>query len=114
MLRFAKSGEGTSFDYWSRHIGHPEKDQQDIVSVSPAHLAKNIQDPVLIHHGDRDSIVPYNQGPIMVRAMEEAGKDVTFIKMNGIGHSYPSRKDGVRNEFYDGLLAFLDEHLPAN
>ena len=88
--------------------------EQDIVNVSPAHLAANIDDPVLIHHGNRDTIVPYEQGPIMVKAMQAAGKDVTFIEMNGIGHSYPRRKDGVRNEFFDGLLAFLDEHLPAN
>lgn len=114
MLRSEKSEGEFGYEYWTRHIGHMKDNEQDIVNVSPAHLAANIDDPVLIHHGNRDTIVPYEQGPIMVKAMQAAGKDVTFIEMNGIGHSYPRRKDGVRNEFFDGLLAFLDEHLPAN
>ena len=113
MLRSEKSADGTSYEYWSRHIGDLEKDAQDIVRVSPVHLADNIDDPVLIHHGDIDFIVPYEQGPMMVKAMEKAGKDVTFIKMKDIGHWYPVEKDAVRNEFYDGLLAFLDKHMPA-
>jgi len=114
MLRSEKADGGTSYEYWSRHIGDPVKDAQAILRVSPAQNAANIDDPVLIHHGDRDFIVPYDQGPIMVKAMEKAGKDVTFIKMKDIGHSFPSRKGAVRNEFYDGLLAFLDEHLPVD
>lgn len=114
MLRTEKSEDGTSYEYWSRHIGDLDKHSNDIANVSPAHLASKIDDPVLIHHGDRDFTVPYNQGPIMVRAMEKAGKDVKFIKMRDVGHWYPAEKGPVRNEFYDGLLTFLDEHLPTN
>lgn len=113
MLRSEKSKGEFGYNYWTRHIGHMTDDAQDIMQVSPAQLAANIDDPMLIHHGDRDFIVPFEQGEIMVKAMEEAGKDVTFIKMNDIGHSWPREKDEVRNEFFDALLAFFDEHLPA-
>ena len=113
MLNFAK-GEGEfGYNYWTRHIGHRDRDAQEIAQYSPAQLAANIDDPVLIMHGERDSIVPYEQGEIMRDAMKEAGKDVTFIRMNDTGHWFPAEKDDVRNTFYDGLFAFLDEHLPA-
>lgn len=113
MLRSEKSKGEFGYNYWTRHIGDMKQDAQDIVRVSPAQLAANIDDPILIHHGDRDFIVPFEQGKIMVDAMQDAGKDVTFIKMKDVGHSWPTEKGQVRNEFFDALLAFLDEHLPT-
>jgi len=113
MLRSEKSKGEFGYNYWTRHIGDMKADAQDILQVSPAQLASNIDDPVLIHHGDRDFIVPFEQGKIMVDAMKDAGKEVTFIRMNDIGHSWPREKGQVRNDFFDGLLSFLDEHLPA-
>lgn len=113
MLRYAKSEGEFGYNYWTRHIGHMEDDAAEIVQISPAQLASRIEDPVLVHHGVRDTIVPFNQGEIMVDAMQKAGKDVTWIKMNQTGHWYPQEKDDVRNDFYDGLFAFLDKHLPV-
>ncbi|MGB3456901.1 MAG: S9 family peptidase [Litorimonas sp.] len=113
MLRSEKRGGEFGYNYWTRHIGDMNADASQIVTVSPAQLASRIEDPLLLIHGTRDTIVPFEQGEIMRDAMKAAGKPVTWIPMNRIGHSYPREKDDVRNAFYDGLLEFLGEHLPV-
>lgn len=114
MLRSEKSKGEFGYNYWTRHIGDMNANASDIIQVSPAQLADRVDDPMLIMHGATDRIVPYKQGIIMKDALEAAGKEVTFVRMNRTGHSYPSRKDDVRNEFHDTLFEFLDEHLPVN
>ena len=114
MLESEKREGAFGYNYWTRHIGHKDKNRDEIIAVSPAHQVNNVVRPILLHHGTTDTIVPYQQGIIMRDALKKAGKDVTWVAMQQIGHSYPFRKGETRNEYFDTLFAFLDKHLPAD
>ena len=114
MLRSEKAAGEFGYNYWTRHIGDMNTDAAAIYAVSPAQLVKNVKAPILLHHGNFDNIVPYEQGQIMKNALEAAGKDFTWVSMNKIGHSYPARKNAVRNKYWDTLFEFLDKNLPIS
>ncbi len=63
--------------------------------------------PFLIMHGDRDSLVPFNQSVLLYEALRDAGKDVTFYKVAGADHGVRFWTPAVM----DIVHAFFDEHL---
>ena len=79
MLRSEKAAGEFGYNYWTRHIGDMNTDAAAIYAVSPAQLVKNVKAPILLHHGNFDNIVPYEQGQIMKNALEAAGKDFTWV-----------------------------------
>lgn len=64
--------------------------------------------PVMIVHGDRDAIVPFNQSVRLYERMKELGKSVEFYKLQDAGHG----NNGFES---DGLLDltvnFIAKHL---
>jgi fermentation-respiration switch protein FrsA (DUF1100 family) len=57
---------------------------------------KDVHMPVLIAHGDRDSVVPFSQGKHL---FELANPPKVFVKMKGSEHSTLTR-DGVYNAYW--------------
>jgi len=45
------------------------------------------REPVLVLHGDKDAVVPYDSGVGAADALRKAGANVTFITMKGVGHT---------------------------
>ncbi|MEP1231357.1 MAG: alpha/beta fold hydrolase [Litorimonas sp.] len=113
MLKSEKAEGGTSFEYWTRTIGNYVTNPHKINAVSPVQQVNAVQAPIFLHHGNRDNIVPFEQGKFMLKALKDAGKDVTWVEMDRVGHSYPRREGAVRTNFYDKLFAFLDKNLPV-
>ncbi len=72
--------------YWSRLIGDPKGEREKLKKISPSEYANEFKAPVLLIHGRDDLIVPITQSNIMERALEKAGKDVTFIRLKGEDH----------------------------
>lgn len=58
--------------------------------------------PVLIVHGDRDSVVPFSQGQ---RLFDLANEPKQFVRMSGSDHATL-----VRDGIYPYIYAFLDAH----
>jgi len=57
---------------------------------SPRYLAGQIQDPLLILHGDEDTVVLLRESQWLVAALEEAGKqNFAFHVIKGGKHGYP-------------------------
>ncbi|HPD16967.1 MAG TPA: prolyl oligopeptidase family serine peptidase [Planctomycetota bacterium] len=46
------------------------------------------REPVLVIHGDKDDVVPYDSGVQAADALRKAGASVTFITMKGVGHTF--------------------------
>ncbi len=61
--------------------------------------------PVLIAHGDHDSVVPYRQGQ---RLFALANEPKEFVTMPGSDHTTM-----VHDGLYAHIWAFLDEHPVA-
>ncbi len=72
--------------YWSRLIADPKKEREKLKYISPSEYASEFKAPVLLIHGNDDTIVPIRQSQIMERALKRAEKDVTFIRLKGEDH----------------------------
>ncbi|MEO1037976.1 MAG: prolyl oligopeptidase family serine peptidase [Pseudomonadota bacterium] len=61
---------------------------------SPSHHADAISIPVLLMHGEDDTVVPQSQSRAMERALRRAGADVRYVPLDGGDHwltEYPTR-----------------------
>jgi len=70
----------------ARYGGTVENVIQRAKHYSPiTHVSKDAP-PMLVVHGTRDTTVPIAHGDNLVAALEKAGTDVTYIKVDGAGH----------------------------
>lgn len=76
-------GEGTSV--WKRRMGALD-DSKKLDSQSPINFAKNVKIPVLLLHSEKDTTVKIEQSEMEKRALERAGKQVEFVKLDGDDH----------------------------
>ncbi|MBI1198530.1 MAG: prolyl oligopeptidase family serine peptidase [Phenylobacterium sp.] len=75
---------------------------------SPALQADRIRTPLMIVHGDLDSI-PMAQSAEMFAALFRQAKDAVFVVYFGEGHGLLS--PGNLSDYYRRAFGFLDEHL---
>lgn len=84
----------------------------NLSAVSPVRAANKITRPVLLAHGTRDNIVPFEQFEDMVKAAKNAPVPLTTVVIHGARHSFVRSKD--EKEWYDALDRFLAKHNPAD
>jgi dienelactone hydrolase len=90
-------------------IGDPTTDAGELRAVSPVYLADKIQCPVFIAVGQEDLRVDVEQGYRMKTVLEKLHKPVEYLAYPDEGHGFSKSQDEV--DFYDRLLAFLDENI---
>ncbi len=97
--------------YWEHLIGDIDADAAAINAISPVNLTDSITAPVLLVHGDDDTVVQARQSDLMHRALEAAGKPVEYLRIEGDDHNltFPASRNAVLTR----LRAFLAEHLAA-
>ena len=95
--------------YWERVIGDRKEEKDKLREVSPVNYAARFKAPVLLIHGDDDTVVPIHQSRRMERALKRADKPVEFVKLKGEDHnlSFPE----TRITTLQALGDFIDEHL---
>jgi dipeptidyl aminopeptidase/acylaminoacyl peptidase len=106
-LRLDHGEDTDSLHYWYDHIGPPS--DPNVVARSPARNAAAVVAPVLLIHGIDDSVVRIRQSEIMSRGLEQLGKPVTFVRLDGEDH-WLSR-EATRQRVLQELEAFLGTHL---
>jgi dipeptidyl aminopeptidase/acylaminoacyl peptidase len=86
--------------YATRFIGDLWKDRKMLRENSPAQRADAIQVPVLLMHGDADTVVDVDQSERMAKALREAGGQVEYrVFENGDHHL----------SLYENRLQYLTE-----
>ena len=65
--------------------------------------------PLLIFHGDADTVVSIDQSRLFRAALQKAGATSEFITLPGVGHSHVAVWQKERERVY----AFFDEHLKS-
>ena len=113
MLRWVWTEEGAnsdSYEYWLKAIGDPRDDRARLEAASPIRAVADWRLPVLLIHGEADSVVPVSQSRDMERALRRAGKDVRLVVMAGAGHSRWVSRDETR--VLAEMESFLAIHLP--
>lgn len=98
-------------DYWRRTIGDPTRERAMLEARSPARHAAEVRAPILLIHPEQDTVVTIRQSELMARALNEAGKDVRFVRLEGEDHwlSLPETRIAMLEE----LGVFLNTHLGA-
>lgn len=89
-LAFSRREDGAdspAYAYWRASIGDPKADADMLVRASPARRAAEIQAPVLLIHGDRDTIVDPKQSRTMAKALKAAGKPYELVELKNEGHT---------------------------
>lgn len=75
---------------------------------SPVFGVGNVTTPLLIMHGKRDDMVPFEQAIEMFRSMKRAGKKVWLLEYSNAGHTVEGQ-DGV--DFTKRMQQFFDHYL---
>lgn len=83
----------------------------DLDTVSPARLAAQLERPILLAHGKKDSNVPFSQFKRYRSALEKANKNVDYVIYESEGHGFSDPEN--EKDWLDKLEAFLNQHNPA-
>lgn len=110
MLKRTKFNAGSGdwiVRHWSKLMG---KDSSALKKVSPVNFAAQFTSPILIIHGEDDTVVPINQSKIMHSALKKAGKSTRFVPLKKEDH-WLSGSD-TRLKMLEEIDSFLDKHNP--
>ena len=97
------------YEYWLKSIGDPKLDREKLQARSPINLVDRIQAPVLLVHGNQDSIVNVSQSRKMNAAMKRAGADVEYVEIKYEDHNGWSLENEIL--YLELLEEFLQKHL---
>lgn len=98
--------------YWKEQLGVEKINDKSLNAQAPVKLAESFDDPVLLLHGDDDTVVPMKHSREMEKALKRAGKYVRFVKLKDEDHwlSLPETRIQLLRE----MDAFLAQYLPVN
>ncbi|MEM6652801.1 MAG: S9 family peptidase [Pseudomonadota bacterium] len=114
MLRDERRQSGKDhwvISYWENVMSDGDARRQKLDSISPVKFAENVQAPVLLLHGDDDTVVPFAQSKAMERALKRADKSVELVRLKGEDH-WLSVAD-TRMQTLREMDRFISEHLPV-
>jgi dipeptidyl aminopeptidase/acylaminoacyl peptidase len=77
---------------------------------SPARHADQVKAPILLIHGDNDSVVPFEQSQLMANALRKAGKPYELVKLKSEDH-WLSKAD-TRLQMLQAVVKFLEVNNP--
>ena len=112
LLWIREKGDGRdtrSQDFWRGLTGAQSSDMD---AVSPLKFAAKADAPILLIHGEDDSVVPIEQSRAMQRALAAAGKPTDLVLMNGEDHWLSSAP--TRLAMLNAVVAFVEKHDPPN
>jgi dipeptidyl aminopeptidase/acylaminoacyl peptidase len=98
--------------YWDRFMGAKTRRDPVLDDISPALHADKAGVPILLIHGQDDTVVAYEQSKVMEAALKRAGKPVEFVTLKNEDH-WLSRSD-TRLQMLTVAVAFLEKHNPAD
>jgi dipeptidyl aminopeptidase/acylaminoacyl peptidase len=101
--------DGAGMEAWRTILG--DAPTSKLFADSPARQVANIRAPVLLIHGDKDTVVPIEQSQLMAQAMKSAGKPVEFVTLADENHYLT--KTATRTQTLQALEAFLAKNLPV-
>ncbi|WP_187275826.1 alpha/beta hydrolase family protein [Parahaliea aestuarii] len=99
-------------DYWVKSIGSRFEDDHH-KSLSPAFLVTRETPPVLLFHGDKDTVVPYEQSLFLSRNLKKAGNREGRLEVFD-GEDHWLSLESSRQTFLRESGEFLEEHIGAD
>jgi len=94
---------------WRRRVGDVEHDDALWHAISPRFHVDAIRAPLLIGQGKNDPRVKVAQADAMVKALRDAGRDVTYIQYPDEGHGFQRPENNL--DFFGRVEEFLAKNL---
>jgi dienelactone hydrolase len=91
----------------ARTYGLPDKSPEFWRAASARPYLDRVTEPLLVHHGTKDDTCPIRWSEATVKTLGAAGKDVTFVKYRGEGHTF----DRQWRRSIERTTSFFDKHL---
>lgn len=83
-----------------------ENPEQAAPTVIMNHISEEVDiPPILIIHGNKDRLVPFEQSVLLYNDLKQKGKDAEFYKLEGADHGGP---DFWSDEVLDVVQAFIN------
>lgn len=95
--------------YWEDSIARGAASRNSLRAVSPVHAVKQFQAPVLLIHGENDSVVDHDQARTMRTRLHRAKKPVELVTIRDDDHNL--FRPESRLQTLQHLTTFLDEHI---
>ena len=118
MKRFLEWQEGrltannSAIPVMERMLGVKSSGDPALTSLSPAKLADRASAPVLLIHGQDDTVVPIEQSQAMAEALKAAGKPVELVTLSGEDHSL--LRSESRTQLLTAAVRFLEANNPPD
>ena len=110
-IKFDYGSDHWVVSYWNKVIGDSKYEREKLREISPINYADNFKAPVLLLHGDDDSIIPIEQSKKMYKALKKANKVVDFVTLKGEDHWLST--SATRLQLLNAMDKFLDKHNPV-
>lgn len=98
--------------YWNRFMGAEGRNDDVLTTYSPARQAAAADIPILLIHGQDDTVVPLEQSRMMAEALSKAGKPYELVIQKGADH-WLSLGD-TRLQTLTATMAFVEKHNPPD
>ncbi|MDG1824733.1 MAG: S9 family peptidase [Henriciella sp.] len=95
--------------YWEERMADGDARNKKLNAISPAKFAANLQSPVLIIHGEDDTVVPMRQSVTMRNALRRADKPVELIRLEGEDHWLSESE--TRRTTLEAMDRFVKQHI---
>ena len=96
-------------DYWEERMADGEARNRKLNAISPAQHASAFKAPVLLIHGEDDTVVPMRQSIKMRNALNRENHPVQLIRLKGEDHWLSD--SATRLATLTALSAFVEEHI---
>jgi dienelactone hydrolase len=108
------SDEGLSAGarYIQNFVGIRSMGDPRLREISPAAYAVRADAPILLIHGEDDTVVPISQSREMERKLRAAGKPVEFLSIKSEDHWLSS--DATRKQVLAAAMAFVEKNNPPD
>jgi dienelactone hydrolase len=98
--------------FWDRYMGVQGPNDPALDTISPIRHIDKVNVPVLLVHGKDDTVVPFEQSEIMLKALTKANKKVELVTMKKEDH-WLSRGE-TRLLMLQSSIAFLKANNPPD
>lgn len=112
FMSWVQQDEKQAFRYLGRFLGVPKPGDPRLNEISPIKHVSEIDVPLMIIHGRDDTVVPYDQSEMIVKAMKKAGKQVEFVSLDKEDH-WLSRS-ATRLKMLETSVEFLKKYNPPD
>lgn len=95
--------------YWENVMLKNNLPEDHLEKISPINHVSKVQAPVLLIHGVRDEIVPFTQSKEFANELEDADKEVTFVKLKDGNHHLSNAEN--RMAAMKAIHKFVTKHI---